>query len=101
MRLSVRLNLSLVAGVAIVTLFIAAYQARSETSGWKRDLDHRAALMSASLAQRVTPLRVFRAAAETGEQLPALITRFQTQQDLAGIVIYDAQGEPVAQTSGL
>ena len=101
MRLSVRLNLSLVAGVAIVTLFIAAYQTRSETSGWKRDLDHRASLLAGTLAPRVTPLMVFRSTADTGEQLQALIARFQTQQDLAGIAVYDAQGEPVAQTSGL
>jgi trehalose-6-phosphate synthase len=101
MRLSVRLNLSLVAGVAIVTLFIAAYQTRSETSGWKRDLDHRASLLAGTLAPRVTPLMVFRSAAETGEQLQAAITRFQTQQDLAGVAVYDAQGEPIAQTSGL
>jgi trehalose-6-phosphate synthase len=101
MRLSVRLNLSLVAGVAIVTLAIAAYQTRSETSGWKRDLDRHASLLASTVAPRVVPLMVFRSAAETGEQLQALITRFQTQQDLAGIAVYDAQGEPVAQTTGL
>jgi trehalose 6-phosphate synthase len=101
MRLSVRLNLSLVAGVALVTLSIAAYQTRSETSGWKRDLDRHSSLLAAGVAPRVTPLLVFRSAADTGAQLQALITRFQTQQDLAGVVVYDAQGEPVAQTSGL
>src|ERR1700723_302459 len=101
MRLSVRLNLSLVAGVAIVTLAIAAYQTRSETSGWKRDLDRHASLLASTVAPRVTPLMVFRSAAETGPQLQALITHFQTQQDLAGFAVYDAQGEPVAQTAGL
>jgi trehalose 6-phosphate synthase len=101
MRLSVRLNLSLVAGVAIVTLFIAAYQTSSETSGWKRDVDHRAALLATTLARPVTPLLVFRGTAQTGTELQAAINRFQTQQDVAGIAVYNAQGEPIAQTPGL
>ena len=101
MRLSVRLNLALVAGVAIVTLSIAAYQTRSETAGWKRDVDHHASLAAASLARRATPLMVFGPVAPTASELDALISRFQVQQDLAGVAVYDAGGEILAQTPGL
>ena len=101
MRLSVRLNLSLVAGVAIVTLSIAAYQTRSETAGWKRDVDHHASLFAASLARRVTSYMVFGQVTPTSAALQDVITRFQSQQDLAGVVVYDADGQPLAQTAGL
>jgi trehalose-6-phosphate synthase/uncharacterized membrane protein affecting hemolysin expression len=101
MRLSVRLNLSLVAGVALVSLVIAAYQTSSETSGWKRDVEHQASILAPELARSVTPLLVFRSASPSAAPIRDLATRFATQQDVMGAAVYDAEGSLIAQSAGL
>src|SRR5579863_4679398 len=97
MRLSVRLNLSLVAGVTLVSLAIALYQTQSETIGLKRDLERQASLLAESLEKSAAPL----VAAQSAGALKLLVDGFQNRQRLAGVAVYNAQGQPIAVSSDL
>jgi trehalose 6-phosphate synthase len=97
MRLSVRLNLSLIAGVTIVSLAIALYQTRSETRGLRRDLERQSADLAESLEKSAEPLVVSNAVPE----LQALVDRFENRQRLAGVAIYDSEGKRLAITADL
>src|SRR5581483_4994706 len=85
MRLSVRLNLSLIAGVAIVSLGIALYEAQSERSALRRDLERQAIVVAESLEKAVSPL----VANEATGALQSVVDRFQNHQRLAGIAVFD------------
>ena len=97
MRLSMRLNLSLVAGVAVVSLAIAAYQTHSETSALKRDLEQQTTLLARTLSKSAEPL----VTAQSPAGFQWLGNQFRNQQHWAGVALYDAQGQPVAMTSDL
>ena len=97
MRLSLRLNLSLVAGVTIVSLGIALYQTQTERSGLKRDLERQAMVLAESLGKSATPLM---AEQETAD-LQALVDYFENHERLAGVVVYDGQGQMLAETPDL
>ncbi len=97
MRLSVRLNLSLIAGVTLVSLAIALYQTQGETRGLKRDLERQAIELAESLEKSAAPLL----ASHAGPELQQLVDRFQSRQRLAGVAIYNERGEPLAITSDL
>jgi alpha,alpha-trehalose-phosphate synthase [UDP-forming] len=96
-RLSVRLNLSLVAGVAVVSLAIALYQTQSETAGLKRDLERQTVLAAENLERTAAPL----IATEASSRLQTLIDRFQERQRLAGVAVFGAEGQPLASTPAL
>jgi hypothetical protein len=96
-RLSVRLNLSLVAGVAVVSLAIALYQTQSETASLKRDLERQTVLAAENLDRTAAPL----IAIEASSRLQTLIDRFRDRQRLAGVAVYDAQGQPLVTTPAL
>ena len=95
-RLSVRLNLSLIAGVTLVSLGIALYQTQSEAIGLKRDMERQAALLAESLEKSAAPL-----IAEPSGALQKLVDAFQDRQRLAGVAIYNSEGKPIAVSSNL
>ncbi len=97
MRLSVRLNLSLIAGVAIVSLGIALYEAQNERSVLRRDLERQAAILGESMERSVAPL----VAVEATGALQSMVDRFQNHERLAGIAVYNPQGRTIAATSDL
>ena len=97
MRLSVRLNLSLIAGVAIVSLGIALYETQSERSGLKRDLERQARVVAESLENSAAPLVETRAI----PSLQWLVDQFQNHERLAGIAVYGTDGQPLAVTADL
>ena len=97
MRLSVRLNLSLIAGVTIVSLGIALYQTQTERSGLKRDLERQALVLAESLGKSATPLM----AEQSVSELQSLADYFQNHERLAGVAVYDAQGQTLAATPDL
>ena len=97
MRLSVRLNFSLVAGVTIVSLALAVYQTRSETQVLKRDLEHQAADEAESLEKSAASL----VASHSDRELQQLVDRFQNHERLVGIAVYGMDGKPLAITSNL
>src|SRR5258706_6924373 len=96
MRLTARLSLSLILGVAAVSLAIAAYQTAAQTRGMRRDLQRQSQMFAESLAPAAEPLVAKRAYPE----LQKLVERFQHNQSVAGIGVLDATGQPLASTPG-
>ena len=97
MRLSLRLILLLVLGVTLVTFLVARNEVRSEKRGLRADLERRAEILAESLQEIVEP------ALDRGshEQLRRVVERFGNRERLAGVVVYDARGEVLAESSNL
>jgi len=96
-RLSLRLILSLVIGISLVTFIISRNQVRSEKRGLRADLEHRAEILAESLGEIVEP------AVEHGShtQLRRIVDRFEDRQRLAGVIVYDPDGKILAESSTL
>jgi alpha,alpha-trehalose-phosphate synthase [UDP-forming] len=96
-RLSLRLIIFLVAGITLVTFVVARNEVRSEKRGLRADLERRAAILAESLQEIVEP------AVEAGSrsQLRHIVERFGNREGLAGVVVYDAQGNVLAESSTL
>ncbi len=97
MRLSVRLNFALIAGVTLVSLAIAAYQTQSETRGLKRDLERHAAELADSLEKSAEPLVMH----QSLQDLQVLVNRFQNHERVGGVAVYNLEGKPLAISSDL
>jgi trehalose-6-phosphate synthase len=95
--LSVRLIVSLMLGITLVSLLSSYYQVRSEKQNLRRDLEHRGEVLAESLTGNVEP------ALEKGnrKELQRIVGRFGNREHLEGIGIYDQQGQPIAITPGL
>lgn len=97
MRLSLRLILLLVAGVTLVTFLVARSQVRAEKRGLRTDLERRAEILGESLQEIIEPALDRR----SHQYLRRLVERFGNRENLAGVVIYDAGGEVLAESSNL
>jgi alpha,alpha-trehalose-phosphate synthase [UDP-forming] len=97
LRLSLRLILSLVVGITLITFFISRNQVISEKRGLRADLERRAQILAESLGEIVEP------ALERGshEQLRHIVDRFGNRQRLAGVVVYDDKGNVIVESSSL
>ena len=95
MRLSLRLITFLVVGITLVTFVVARNQVRSEKRGLRADLERRAEILGESLQEIVEP------ALGSREQLRRTVERFGNRERLAGVVVYDAQGGVLAESSSL
>lgn len=95
--LSVRLILSLILAVTLVSLFSAYNQVRGERRSLRSDLERRAAVLADSLAGNVEPYL------ESGslKKLQLVVDRFSNRERLAGVAIFNGKLEPIAQSSGL
>ena len=97
MRLSLRLIISLVVGMAIVTFLIARSQVRSVKLGMRTDLQRRAEVLAESLQEVVEPAL----AKHSHEQLRNIVDRFGNRQQLAGLIVYDPQGNVLAESPSI
>jgi trehalose-6-phosphate synthase len=97
MRLTLRLSLSLILGVAAVSLGFAFYQTHAETSGLKSDLDRHSLVLAESLAKSAEPLLARRSYRE----LQNLTDRLKDRERIAGAAVYDVSGRAIAITRGL
>ncbi|MGA8144248.1 MAG: trehalose-6-phosphate synthase [Candidatus Acidiferrales bacterium] len=97
MRLSLRLIAFLVVGITLVTFVVARNQVRSEKRGLRTDLGRRAEILAESLQEIIEP------ALESGsrDQLRRIVERFGNRERLAGVVVYDAHGGVLAESSNL
>ena len=97
MRLSLRLILLLVVGISLVTFLVARNEVRLEKRGLRADLQRRAEILAESLQEIVEP------ALEHGSlgQLRRIVERFENREGLAGVVVYDAHGDILAESSNL
>ncbi|MGD1211160.1 MAG: trehalose-6-phosphate synthase [Candidatus Acidiferrales bacterium] len=97
MRLSLRLILFLVVGISLVTFVISRNQVRTEKLGLRTDLEKRAAVLAASLQEIVEPAL----GKDSRPQLRHIVERFEDRQRLAGVIVYDASGQVLAESSSL
>ncbi len=88
MRMSLRLILSLVLTVTLISIVFAFYQVRAYTLGRRGDLEKRAQVLAESLQETVEPLWTKGARGS----LRRLVERFGNRERLDGVAIYDAQG---------
>jgi len=97
MRISLRLIISLILGVALVALLFAYFQVKAEKRARRDDLQQRAKVLADSLAQSVEPLLQKPARKE----LQNLVDRFASREHLAGVVVYNESEQAIALTAGL
>ena len=95
--LSVRLIISLILGVTLVSLLSSYFEVRSEKRGLRRELERRAELLAESLAGNVEPYLNERSL----KQLQRIVGRFSNREHLAGVAILNTKLQPIAASSGL
>ncbi|HEV2447118.1 MAG TPA: hypothetical protein VGS58_14400, partial [Candidatus Sulfopaludibacter sp.] len=97
MRLNYRLMLSLVGGVATVSLIFAVYQAETEVRSLRDEVQRQALVLVQSQQQAAERM------IESGSprEWRAFVDQFQNQPRLAGVALYDADGHPLAITFSL
>lgn len=94
--LNVRLIISLILGITLVSLVSSYFEVRAQKRNLRQDLEHRAEVLAESLAQNVEPYF-----GKGSRRLQATVERFGNREHLAGVAIYDCQGDVLAVTSGL
>ncbi len=97
MRITLRLILTLIVGITCVSLLFAYFQVEAIRGALRSDLDRRAGLLAESLEEAVVPLL----ASSQQTELLRLVERFGNREHLAGVVVYDREGQPLAITTVL
>jgi trehalose-6-phosphate synthase len=95
--LSLRLIVSLIVGITLVSLGFSYYEVAGEKRALRSDLDRRAEVLGESVAGNVE--KSWEAGSERG--LQRLVQRFGNREHLLGVAVYDRQGKVVAITSDL
>jgi len=97
MYLSRRLMLSLLGGVAVVSLIFALYQAAAEMHALRVEVERQAVVLAESQQKAAQQ------AIESGwpNEIQALVGQFQNHAQMAGLTIYGANGQALAMTPGL
>lgn len=95
--LSVRLIISLIVGITLVSLAFSYYEVVGEKRGLRSDLERRAEVLAESVAGNVE--KSWESGSERG--LQRLVQRFGNREHLIGVAVYDRQGKVVAITSEL
>ena len=97
MRMSLRLTLSLIVGVTLLTGVFAIIQQKAEKRGLRNDLAKRAEIVAESLGANVEPLL----ARGSRTNLQKIITEFGNRERLTGIAVFDKSANSLAITAGL
>lgn len=95
--LSVRLIVSLIVGVMLVSLCSSAYEVWAGKRNLRRDLQRRSEVLAESLAGSVER-DMEKGALQT---LRKTVQRFANRENLMGMAVYDPQGHVVAMTKDL
>ncbi len=95
--LSVRLILSLVVGIAAVSLLFSYYTVRAEDHALRSDLERRAELLGESLSSNVE----HDLTKGSARSLQRIVERFGNREHLVGIAVYDVAGQRLAVTPSL
>ena len=95
--LSVRLILSLILAITLVSLLSTYNQILEEKRSLRADLERRAAVLGESLAGNVGPHL------ENGsvKKLQGIVEQFSNRERLAGVAVLDTKLAPIAQSTGL
>ena len=97
MRLTLRLSLSLIASVALVSLTFAWFQTRANQRGLRRELERHALVLAETLAKSAQPLVQER----EYHRLQQLVDQFENREQIAGVAVFDNAGKPLAISSRL
>ncbi len=97
MRMGLRLTLSLVLAVTIVSVLFAVYQVQAGNRARRVELGKRAQVLAESLQETVQPLL----AEGAQEGLQRILERFGNRERLAGVALYDQPDHPALMTSNL
>ena len=97
MRITLRLVLSLIAGIVLVAIAFSFRQAQQEEVRLKNELERRAAILADSLRIAVEPLLF----SETRPTLEMIVERFSNLERLVGIAIHNIQNNLVLASRGL
>lgn len=97
MRVSIRLIVSLIVGITLVSFFFALSQVQGQKRALRNELKVRAEIQAESLEESVVALL----APSERKELQALLERFKTRERLPGAAVYDVHGAPLAMSSGL
>ncbi len=97
MKITIRLVVSLVVVVAVVTLIFSLYQVDRERDRLARDLERRSAILAESLQESLGPL----IKTNSGPRLKRIVNRFGNRERLKGIMVLDRQGTVITATSDL
>jgi trehalose 6-phosphate synthase len=95
--LSVRLIISLIVGVTLVSLAFSYYQVVAEKRGLRTEVERRAELLGESLAGNVE--RSWEVGSD--KELQKIVQRFGKREHMLGVAVYDQQGKLVAATPEL
>ena len=99
--LSVRLIISLIVGITLVSFGFSYYEVLGEKRTLRSDLERRAAVLGESLAGNVERSWNPEDKERSDRELQRLVQRFGNREHLMGVVIYDQQGTLVATTPEL
>ena len=94
--LNIRLIVSLILGITLVSLVSSYYEVRAEKRSLRHDLEIRAEVLAESLAQNVEPYF-----GKGSRRLQKIVGQFGNREHLVGVSIIDRQGTVVAVTPGL
>jgi trehalose 6-phosphate synthase len=94
MRLTVRLTLSLIAGVTLVSLALAFYSQRMQTRGLRQELDNRDRVLAENVQSEAARLTE----TQSWSELRAILERLSRHENLAGAAVYDSSGRPLVTT---
>jgi hypothetical protein len=95
--LSVRLIVSLILGITLVSLAFSYYQVVAERHALRSDLERRAEVLGESLAGNVEKTW----GTDSNQALQRLVQRFGNREHLIGVAVYDRQAEVIAVTAEL
>src|SRR6202049_4165853 len=95
--LSVRLIVSLMVGITLVSLAFSYNEVRLEKLALRRDLERRAEVLGESLAGYIEP----HLEKQSHRELQRIVDRFGNRERLEGMAIYDKAGALLAATPGL
>src|ERR1700731_1540678 len=95
--LSVRLIVSLIVGITLVSLAFSYNEVQLEKRALRKDLELRAEGSGETLAGAVEPYLE----KSSHRELQRIVDRFGTREPLQGMAIYDKQGTLLAATAGL
>jgi trehalose-6-phosphate synthase/uncharacterized membrane protein affecting hemolysin expression len=95
--LSIRLIVSLILAVTLVSFLSSYYQVGKERTNLRRDLERRAAVLAESLAGNVEN----QLEKGTGKKLQAIVDRLNNRERIAGVAVFDTGLQPIAQSAGL
>ena len=95
--LSVRLILSLIVGITLVSLAFSYNEVRLEKLALRKDLEQRAEVLGESLAGYIEPYLE----KQSHRELQRIVDHFANREHLEGMAIYDKKGAVLAATPGL